>query len=225
LSDLSERTWTLEEVIADPEGWAAMMARRTEAVRGDRPRLSDEEINAMFLRAAGFGARYWNASWDRVAADIRPGVQEYVDNIRENMRDGRGLLVVGGVGCGKTSVLALICLEARKYGEVAYVLAPDLYAALHKGTREAEETVAYYRNVDLLLLDDVDRLYLGSEWLLSRLDTFAEHRYARKLATVATANNWAAVKGVEELGRMRDRWRQTMKFIRINGPSQREVAL
>jgi len=224
LSDLSERTWTLEEVIADPEGWAAMMARRTEAVRGDRPRLSDEEINAMFLRAAGFGERYWGARWDRVPADMVGPLRKYVASIRENMREGRGLLLAGGVGCGKTSALALICLEARKYGEVAYILAPDLYALLLRGTREAEETVAYYRNVDLLLLDDVDRLYLGSDWLLAQIDTFAEHRYAAKLATVATANNWEAIKEIEALGRLRDRWRQTMKFVKSRAASQREVA-
>lgn len=215
-----DRTWSIEEVIKDPAGWAAMMARRMEQAGQQAPRISEEEVRVARLRAAGFGPRYWNVDWNQVPADIAKAVREYAAAIREHMREGRGLLLVGGVGCGKSSVLALICLEACKYGEVAYVFAPDLYRALHQGTPSDEERLAYWQDVDLLLLDDVDRLY-ASDWLLSRLDSFAEYRYARKLATCATANNWGAVAQIEELGRMRDRWRETMTYVRCKASTQR----
>ena len=214
----------LAEIERDPKAWAARMAAQCREAHADDPPapvLSPEEVNARRLQAVGFGRRYCYPTWEKVFADGREVLRAYAEDIGARIAEGRGLMILGGLGRGKTHALALLALAACGKHDVAYILAPDLYDLLHRTDPEARAKADYYREVDLLLLDDADRVYSGGEWAMARFDGFMEHRHANMRATCVTVNDFGTLRDQPLLARTLDRWRETMELVRTQAPSQR----
>ncbi|MCK6580110.1 MAG: ATP-binding protein [Anaerolineae bacterium] len=104
------------------------------------------------------------------------------------------LLLVGGVGCGKTHLAAAIGHERVKHGDtVIFVTAPDLLDHL-RSTYGPSSEVGYdelferLRTAPLLVLDD-----LGAEnpspWAREKLYQLMNYRYSLALPTVITTNS------------------------------------
>jgi len=208
-----------------------------------------------FVVRCGFPPRYQSASWDRVPqGDWSEALRDYARNIGRHTAEGTGLLLLGGVGVGKSNIL---CLLARALGSVSigtepqhadtayrdpedlqiwasarYVFVPRLIDSIYNDAFHRDNDGAYagHRNTQLLLVDDIDRAveYTANEGgskPLARLDAFFEERYADHLATVIVGNITAAeLSQVHELQRSVDRWRECMVAVEINASSQR-VAL
>jgi len=207
-------TMTPEELVE----WAKQKAAATTAVHGTPPTISQADLDADYLASCGFGKRYQHPDWSRVPADVATQVAAYTANLIANLEEGRGMLLVGLPGTGKTHILALVALAARNktVRRVEYVFAPHLFDALHRGDRDE---VGRWAKAGLLLLDDVCRLY-STDWNTARFDTFAEDRYAAKLATVATMNTTDVLRN-EGLQRLKDRWSETLPAVTTQAQSQR----
>lgn len=79
------------------------------------------------------------------------------------IEEGHNIIFTGASGAGKTYIAcALGNAACRKYKKVQYIRLPELFEDLKiaKGTGEFKKTVARYRKVDLLILD---------EWLMRPL--------------------------------------------------------
>jgi len=181
------------------------------------------------LESVGFGRRYWQPDPERIRDGAR--VLAYCEQVAANVRAGRGLTILGPVGIGKSHALAYVAEEAYAHRQdgavmqeeilsVRYVFGPVLFEALHR-PQQHEEMLADLRDCDLLLLDDIDRLYRGSDWTPHQFETFMERRYAHLLATVITANTEFVTEADGRLERTIDRLRETNEVVIMRGESQR----
>ena len=98
----------------------------------------------------------------------------------------KGLYVAGGVGVGKTSLMALLALDmVQKYNCVPRFISTgglfDLFFD-RKSTETQQLTEAH-----LLFLDDLGREY-SADYPLAKFENFIERRYADLLPTFITSN-------------------------------------
>lgn len=103
------------------------------------------------------------------------------------------LLIVGGIGCGKTHLAAAIGHERVRRGDtVLFITVPDLLDHL-RSTYGPSSEIGYdelfdrLRDAPLLIMDD-----LGAEnpspWAREKLYQLINHRYSLALPTVVTTN-------------------------------------
>lgn len=171
------------------------------------------------LRSVGIPPRYWNIDPARIRP--REAVEKYCGSIAKNVRQGRGLLLAGGVGVGKTCILSYVGQVAVLAGIwPTYLYVPDLSDALLDRNRR-EEMKSRVERTRLLLLDDWGVEY-KSEFLVATYDALFEARYSENLPTLVTTN--VTVKDLDSekwMARIIDRWRETMSLVTIGGESQR----
>jgi DNA replication protein DnaC len=170
----------------------------------------------------GVGRRYWGSTLEGIPSEnCRNAVARYCEDIATQVSIGRGLILAGGVGSGKTSILAVIAraaAQARPRLDALFFYAPALFDALHKDDREA---VGRARSCALLLLDDFTTQY-ATDWTISRFDALSEHRYSRQLATCVSSNLTLRELGkVETWARAVDRWRETCLALETGNKSLR----
>jgi DNA replication protein DnaC len=199
-------------------------------------RVRDQrEQRARMLANTQVPARAAQSQWDRVPEAFREKLEAYVRNLRGNVSRGRGVLMVGGPGCGKTSALGIIAREAVEAGlaQCLYVssgikLLDGIMAWQVRG--QNEDTFTMYRYMPLLLVDDFDRAFQVTgkgpdSTALARLDAFSDERYSDGLATCVAMNaSSEQLAGVRELTRTVDRWRECMVTMGSNASSQRTEA-
>jgi len=195
----------------------------------------ERRVRQRWLSAIGFGARYWEPRWDLVVPELAVPLQDFCAHLPERLRTGDGMLIDGDVGVGKTQSLALLALAAMgvrflrvdgdlpQRPEVRYVFAPTLYERMFARDPEARADLRDWEQCDLLLLDDFDRIHASpqSDWLLGRVEAFAEARYAALRSTVVTFNNTAPLAD-PRLARTVDRWRETQQVVIVQGASRRK---
>ncbi|MBN1461065.1 MAG: hypothetical protein JXA57_16180 [Armatimonadetes bacterium] len=191
-----------------------------------------------WLRRCGVGERYWDVE----RAKLRePGpILNYLKLLPENVGEGRGLLLLGPVGVGKTAALALIARESRMRLPAAwYTTTSRLISHLLRGTEMRRETFrvpdycdtfkAEEREVDpkewpLLLLDEFGAAY-ESEYAMAAFEDYLGWRYDRRLATCVASNlTPEQIRGHQHYARMVDRWRETCRVVVIGGESMRSAA-
>jgi DNA replication protein DnaC len=187
-----------------------------------------------WLEDCGIGERYWGATRERLR---EPGViGAYLDDLGDQVNQGRGLVLLGGIGVGKTSALALIAKQARGIVRdgVWYVTVTRLISHLLRGsgmkTRRntyGVETGQPYE-VDpklfpLLLLDEFGAAY-ESDYAMAAFEDYIGVRYDKRLATCVAANlTPEQILANPHYARMVDRWRETCRVVVIGGESMREA--
>jgi len=170
-----------------------------------------------WFRSAGFGPRYDEPDPGRVPS--RDLIDDYIANWPANLANGRGLLVSGGVGVGKTMTLAYIALRLYDagYRDVDCQFAPALFDKLHSDTAMTR----HFAGVGLLMIDDLGVEY-RSEWAMARFAELAEFRHGNMAPVIVTTNLSAdSLLRQPELGRIIDRWRQSCYAVTLAGESQR----
>ena len=161
------------------------------------------ERRVAHARARGVDAvipkRYRGVSFDRPPVStmnrtVVGEVRRYVDELGDNLVEGRGLWLMGDVGTGKTTLSMLISTAALQAGHsVAIYSLPRLLARIRR-TYDAEAGEQSYlefferlTSVDLLHLDD-----LGAEkrtdWVLEQLYAIVNERYETGRSIVLTSN-------------------------------------
>ncbi len=170
-----------------------------------------------WFRRAGFGPRYDDPDPERVP--IRDLIDDYLADWPANLANGRGLLISGGVGVGKTMTLAYLALRLYDggYTDVDCQFAPSLFDKLH---RDAAMT-RHFAGVGLLMIDDLGVEYRG-DWAMARFAELVEFRHSSLAPVVVTTNlSTDSLLHQPELGRIIDRWRQSCSALTLAGESQR----
>jgi DNA replication protein DnaC len=171
----------------------------------------DRRMNARYLARCGFGARYRTPDPARLfggdarAQSVANGLQQWWADLDVHVRDGRGFILSGPPGTGKTFALALTALAAREVTPCAFVSSSMLFNALH----EQDVAVSEWRMAPLLLLDDFGVEY-AADWAMSRFQEFVEYRHAHCRSTCVTTNLAVADLGkLAGFERIVSRWRET----------------
>jgi DNA replication protein DnaC len=147
------------------------------------------------LLSAVVPPKYRGVSFDRPPVTEMPTpqvrvVRRFVRDLDDNLRQGRGLWLYGGVGTGKTTLAMLVSRTALDAGHtVAIYSVPKLLSEI-RGTYDSGDYLAFFARleaVDLLHLDDV-----GSErrtpWVLEQLYSLINARYEAERSVLVTTN-------------------------------------
>ncbi len=152
-------------------------------------------------RASG-GIRTWRRfqdvdlagfDWRRWPTPAATMLQEYADDLDLHRSEGWGLILTGGVGCGKTHCAVGLGVVALGMGFSTFAttlgaLLMDIRAG-YQGLGDDSEQKLVHRvcTVELLILDDLG-VEKPSEWARERLAYIINQRYAAQLATIVTTN-------------------------------------
>ena len=123
---------------------------------------------------------------------LRP-VRMFVEEIVENVENGRGLWFTGDLGTGKTSLAMLVSRAAEKQGKSVAVYPVTRLLAEIKDTYDSDSTGSYMQlfrrlcSVDLLHLDDLGA-EKRTEWVLEQLYAIVNERWQDERSIVVTTN-------------------------------------
>ena len=196
-----------------------MLSSQQEQESGNLKEMWNEEIRKRKIEsvqkmiAQCIGSHYLNEfNEDKIRQ------KDELDGYIEDIYRGKGLIITGGVGVGKTMDLVYIVKKLATHANfnsdtVGYYFMPDLFNLLHfgKGTKLAKNVI----------LDDWGREY-AEPFALSRFEIFIEELYAREIPVIATTN--LKIKefiGREGWERITDRMRETCNVLKIRGKSMR----
>ena len=167
----------------------------------DKPVIIQTDKNQIYS-SAGIPKRYYSMSFDWLKKNGKSPkenteayriVNDYRHNLKENLNTGKGLILRGPAGTGKTSLGVCLLKEALKIGKGCLMISmPNLLdnmLTLSKG-----DSVAFMsyeqklRNVPLLLLDDFGAEYSKSEWVAAKVESIIIDRYNRMRPIIITTN-------------------------------------
>ena len=153
-------------------------------------------------------------------------VKKYSDNLKANLDSGKGLILRGPAGTGKTSLGVCLLKEALEIGKGCLMISmPNLLdnmLTLSKG--DSVEFMSYeqkLRNIPLLLLDDFGAEYSKSEWVAAKVESIIIDRYNRMKPIILTTNYSDAWTEKNYSQRVYDRLRGEYAVAIFNGASHR----
>jgi DNA replication protein DnaC len=165
----------------------------------------------------------FDPSFSPAAARGLAAVRDYLAAWKEMRQEGRGLYLVGGVGCGKTHLAAGMArvLMEEHYVPTLFHTAPGLLDRLRPSEdSDREAWAAWAMNAELLVLDDLG-VEKATEWAKERLFVLVNHRYRRSLPTVYTSNLGPGELGRHLGERTLSRIAETCRFVELAGPDHR----
>jgi len=198
-------------------------ARRQQAAQAAMARERE------WLASVGVGERYWDATREGLREPTV--ICEYLDAIEEQVAAGRGLVLLGGLGVGKSAALALIAREAYRHGPIPTWMTTVTRLIRHllrgaemvvKRDRFGVESTDDPKTRALLLLDEFGAAY-ESDYAMAAFEDYVGWRYDQKLATCVAGNLTPDdIRGNPHYARMVDRWRETCRVVVIPGRSRRQ---
>ncbi len=129
-------------------------------------------------------SNFYNVQIDKVSHRVNKKLQEYLLTIQECMN---GLIIIGNIGTGKTSILYLIIRKLLDFDlSVKYYNSNDISTYIIRENYEELQGMYY----DILMIDDLGREYLPDKesFVLSQLDNFIDMRYRDNKTTIITSN-------------------------------------
>lgn len=167
----------------------------------DKPVIIQKDKNQTYS-VAGIPKRYYGMSFEYLKqhgtfpkenAEAYRIVNEYRQNIAQNLSTGKGLILRGPAGTGKTSLGVCLLKEALKIGRGCLMISmPNLLdnmLTLSKGDNVAFMSYEQrLRNIPLLLLDDFGAEYAKSEWVSAKVESIIIDRYNRMRPIILTTN-------------------------------------
>ena len=200
----------------------------------DKPVVIQTNVNTTYA-AVGIPKRYYDMDFDwlrkhgsfpKENAEAYAVVKEYSHNLKENLESGKGLILRGPAGTGKTSIAVSLLKEAMRLGKGCLMISmPNLLdnmLTLSKG-----DNVAYLsyeqklRNIPLLLLDDFGAEYSKSDWVVSKVESVIIDRYNRMKPIILTTNYSETWTEKNYSQRVYDRLRGEYAVAIFNGESHR----
>ena len=167
----------------------------------DKPVIIQKDKNQTYS-VAGIPKRYYDMSFEYLKqhgkfpkenAEAYRIVNEYRKNIEQNLSTGKGLILRGPAGTGKTSLGVCLLKETLAIGKGCLMISMpsllDNMLMLSKG-----DSVAFMsyeqklRNIPLLLLDDFGAEYSKSEWIAAKVESIIIDRYNRMRPIILTTN-------------------------------------
>lgn len=190
-----------------------------------------ERIERLF-KDSGLGERFKGCSFDNWrqrsgTEKAYKAAQHYSENILNNIRDGRGLLVFGPYGNGKSHLAAAIANTAIKSGfATIFERVPKLLVKIRATYQGCGDVTEYQllkalANADLVVLDDA-----GAEkwtrWTEPTLYTIIDERYSYKKALIITTNSTLDELEKKIGARAMDRLLEMCEIVENRGTSYRK---
>lgn len=117
--------------------------------------------------------------------------KKYADKFDSYRKEGVGLIYTGSYGTGKTHLAAAIAIQLMKNGmPVIFGTLISLLGKLketYNGNGDEAKVLELYRNVDLLVVDDLGK-ERPTEWVLEKLYSIINERYENNRPVVITSN-------------------------------------
>lgn len=169
-------------------------------------------------------------------------VRDYVERLKENYATGRGLLLVGPAGTGKTFLACMVLKTAREQGHSIECIEFATYIGLYKDKFELSAMVktgyAYVEDVErmshlkaqiegiearqFLLLDDIGREHeSASGWSNEMLFDLLRFRYGRARPTIMTTNFKEEVLNHRYTEGFSSFLRESCQIVVVDGPDYR----
>lgn len=167
----------------------------------DKPVIIQKDKNQTYS-VAGIPKRYYDMSFEYLKqygtfpkenAEAYQIVRNYRQNLEQNLSTGKGLILRGPAGTGKTSLGVCLLKEALAIGKGCLMISmPNLLdnmLTLSKGDNVAFMSYEQkLRNIPLLLLDDFGAEYAKSEWVSAKVESIIIDRYNRMRPIILTTN-------------------------------------
>jgi len=127
------------------------------------------------LTHANIPREYWALSLEEIETDAAAKrlVATYIENMRNALDQGLGMVLLGPLGVGKTSLMCAVGKEALLRGVPAYYTTTQaLLDSLKPGADEEHGAAARAKAARVVLLDELDKVYLkaGSDWARGRIE-------------------------------------------------------
>lgn len=200
----------------------------------DKPVVIQTNVNTTYA-AVGIPKRYYDmdfewlrkhGSFPKENSEAYAVVKQYVDNLEVNLKSGKGLILRGPAGTGKTSIAVSILKQAMALGKGCLMISmPNLLDNMF--TLSKGDNVAYLsyeqklRNIPLLLLDDFGAEYSKSDWVASKVESVIIDRYNRMKPIILTTNYSETWTEENYSQRIYDRLRGEYEEAIFNGESHR----
>ena len=172
----------------------------------DKPVVIKNDVNGHYA-AVGIPRRYYDmdfewlrkhGSFPKENSEAYAVVKHYVDNLEANLKSGKGLILRGPAGTGKTSIAVSLLKEVIALGKSCMMISMpnllDTMLSLSKGDNVAFMNYEQkLRSIPLLLLDDFGAEYSKSEWVATKVDSIIIDRYNNMRSIILTTNyseNW-----------------------------------
>lgn len=167
----------------------------------DEPIVMKLNTNANYS-AVGIPKRYYDMSFEwlrkhgkfpKENAGAYAVVKQYTDNLEKNISNGKGLILRGPAGTGKTSIAISVLKEVVALGERCMMISMpnllDTMLSLSKGDNVAFMNYEQkLRSIPLLLLDDFGAEYSKSDWVAAKVDSIIIDRYNNMRSIILTTN-------------------------------------
>lgn len=119
-------------------------------------------------------------------------IRLYISTFESRLADGRGFLLSGECGCGKTGALCFIVKELKLNGYyVYYIDTNELLETISASYNKDEEAIKKLDNLkryDLLVLDDFGSEYGKDVWRYNIFLKLLKSRYSKNLPTLMSTN-------------------------------------
>ena len=204
-------------------------AKRAAEEEEYKRRKFEERVNE--LRRVGFpeaDMRNWTFSNDDLANErITKAAQKYVDNFSELRKNGKGLLLYGNTGTGKTFAA---CEIANALIDKGYpVLVTNFARILNtlQGTFEKQEYIDGFNNYQLLVIDDLG-IERDTAYAKEQVFNIIDSRYRSGLPMIITTNlTMEKIKNPEDIENRRiyDRILERCFPVEVEGSSRRRKAV
>ena len=200
------------------------------------------KMDYKYLENAGIMKRFYNTSFDSIAKSGIPAntrqqyniAKRYASELKENIKNGLGMILCGPCGTMKTSLAIAILRSQLESGEKGlFVPMCSLIDNLFTKRALSKEDWASYeqriRNTPLLILDDLGAENTDQTWILSKIDSIITERYNRMRPIIITSNMLPFSQDKNEQtmqntygARVFDRLKSTSELVIFNGQSLRK---
>lgn len=162
---------------------------------------SEEDFFNRRLLLANIPKKYWQYEWDKIKDDLNLDpdnqnytqiVDEYLANIENKFKEGRGLYIAGAHGTSKTTTAILVAMQAMKEEFTGFYLhSTDIMNYVANGWKDdiKKEYWEYItEETNFLVIDDIARNFVVSEKERQILDRLFVYRTNNCLPILLTTN-------------------------------------
>lgn len=204
--------------------------------RKEREAAADKRREALLqaerYRRMGFpdsDMQKWNFANDDMAnTRLTQAMRNYVDNFKTMLKDGKGLLLYGTVGTGKTFAA---CEVANALIDKGYPVLVTNFARLTNTIQGMfdgkQEYIDSLNKFALLVIDDLGA-ERKSDFMQEMVYNIVDSRYRAGLPMIVTTNlSMAEIKSTEQIGNARiyDRVLERCFPVEVSGTSRRRKAV